>query len=224
VIRYGLDAPRVVLALAAGGVVALALAPAVTPYLVVTGAALLATAAAMIYTSAVGKLGARDQLLDLVDLVGGEQLLDVGCGRGLLLVGAAQRLPQGRAVGVDVWRSRDQAGTSERAARANARAEGVEDRIQLVTADARELPFADASFDVVVSSLTLHNLRGAADRARAVEEIVRVLRPGGRVGILDIARTREYAETLQRAGLEARRIRVVLPVFPPARLVVARRP
>lgn len=223
-IRYGLDAPRVVLALAAGGVVALALAPAVTPYLVVTGAALLATAAAMIYTSAVGKLGARDQLLDLVDLVGGEQLLDVGCGRGLLLVGAAQRLPQGRAVGVDVWRSRDQAGTSERAARANARAEGVEDRIQLVTADARELPFADASFDVVVSSLTLHNLRGAADRARAVEEIVRVLRPGGRVGILDIARTREYAETLQRAGLEARRIRVVLPVFPPARLVVARRP
>jgi len=197
---------------------------AVTPYLLVTGAALLAAAAAMLFTSAAGKLGVREELLDLMELGGDEHVLDVGCGRGLLLVGAAKRLPRGRAVGVDLWRARDQAGTSEEAARSNARAEGVEDRIELVTADARELPFPDASFDAVVTSLTLHNIRGASGRARAVDEIVRVLRPRGRVGILDIARTREYVQTLERAGLEARRVRVALPVFPPARLVLARKP
>jgi cyclopropane fatty-acyl-phospholipid synthase-like methyltransferase len=57
----------------------------------------------MIWSSRYGKLRARDRLLDGLGLTGQEHLLDVGCGRGLLLIGAARRLPNGRAVGVDLW-------------------------------------------------------------------------------------------------------------------------
>ena len=64
----------------------------------------------------------------------------------------------------------------------------------------RALPFADATFDIVVSSLAIHNIRSNADRARAVEEVWRVLKPGGRLAIADIRATARYAETLRTLG------------------------
>src|SRR5438270_621724 len=54
------------------------------------------------------------ELLDRLDLRGDERLLDVGCGRGAVLLMAARRLPRGRAVGVDVWSARDQRATPSR--------------------------------------------------------------------------------------------------------------
>ncbi len=73
---------------------------------------------------------------------------------------AAQRLPRGRAVGVDVWSTKDQSGNAEQVTRQNAELEGVADRVELHTADMRKLPFDDGSFDVVVSSLAIHNVPG----------------------------------------------------------------
>ena len=64
----------------------------------------------------------------------------------------------------------------------------------------RALPFPDASFDVVVSSLAIHNIRSNADRAQAVAEAWRVLRPGGRLAIADIRATARYARTLNELG------------------------
>jgi arsenite methyltransferase len=77
----------------------------------------------------------------------------------------------------------------------------VADRVQICDGDARRLPFADAVFDVVVSSLALHNIYVEDERAQAVSEIARVLRPGGRVMIWDIQHTGQYARVLQEAGL-----------------------
>ena len=57
--------------------------------------------------------------------------------------------------------------------------------MELVDADARDLPFATASFDVVVSSLAISNVAEAGGRAQALREAVRVLRPGGRLRIVD---------------------------------------
>ncbi len=178
----------------------------------------------MVLSSRVGKLKARDRLLDGLHLTGDEQVLDVGCGHGLLLIGAALRVPRGRAVGVDLWSQTDQQGNSAAAARINASAEGVAERVAVQDGDMRNLPFPDASFDVVVSSLAIHNLSSRDDRRRAIGEIVRVLRPGGRVAMLDIAHVGQYAADLRAAGLADARAGGWTPwIFPPARLVSGRK-
>jgi ubiquinone/menaquinone biosynthesis C-methylase UbiE len=112
---------------------------------------------------------------------------------------AARRLPGGRAVGADLWRRRDQSGNSRAAAERNAVAEGVSERVDIVDADARDLPFPFASFDVVVSSLTIHNIPVAQGRGLALQEAMRVLRPGGRMRIVDEGAD-QYAVVLKDAG------------------------
>jgi arsenite methyltransferase len=173
--------------------------PAVAALAAVGGAAVAGSAASYFYSTGPGKRAIWAQLLDELDLRGDEHVLDVGCGRGAVLILAARRVPAGRAVGVDVWRRRDQSGNSRSATERNAVAEGVADRVELVDADARNLPFAAASFDVVVSSLAISNIRGADGRAQALREAVRVLRPGGRLRIADDGADR-YAAVLRDAG------------------------
>src|SRR5262249_40568224 len=127
--------------------------------------------------------------------------LDMGCGRGAVLLMAAQHLTTGRAVGVDLWRSVDQSGNSAEATRRNAIAEGVADRVELHTGDMMALPFEDNSFDAVVSRLAMHNMSGRAGREEAVGEAVRVLRSGGRLLIADIRGTRQHQAQLARMGM-----------------------
>jgi SAM-dependent methyltransferase len=165
------------------------------------GLACLAMATWMIWSSRIGKVRERERLLDTLTWSGGERVLDVGCGRGLMLVGAAKRLCTGRAVGIDLWRAQDLDGNSPAAARANAEAEGVRDRITLETADMRALPFANGSFDVVLSQAAVHNLADASARRQALDEIARVLRAHGTVVLADIRHLDEYAAVLRQRGL-----------------------
>ena len=141
------------------------------------------------------------ELLDRLKLRGDERILDLGCGRGAVLLMAAQHLTTGRAVGVDLWRRVDQSGNSAEATRRNAIAEGVADRVELHTGDMTALPFEDNSFDVVVSSLAIHNISGRAGREKAIGEAVRVLRPGGRLLIADVRATRQHQAQLARLGM-----------------------
>src|SRR5438477_10826041 len=148
-----------------------------------------ANATSFFYTTRRGKFIEWERILDGLSLGGGEQVLDMGCGRGAVLMAVARRLTTGRAIGVDIWSMRDQSGNPSDVTVRNAALESVSDRVEIETADMRALPFADASFDVVVSSLAIHNLRSAADRALAVGEGFRVLKPGGRLIIADIRST-----------------------------------
>jgi arsenite methyltransferase len=173
--------------------------PALASLAGVGGAAVAGSAASYLYSTGPGKRAIWAELLAELGLRGDEHVLDVGCGRGAVLMLAARRVPAGRAVGVDVWRRRDQSGNSRTAAEHNAVAEGVRDRVELVDGDARDLPFGSASFDVVVSSLAISNIRDAGGRAQALREAVRVLRPGGRLRIVDEGADR-YAAVLQEAG------------------------
>lgn len=157
-------------------------------------------AASFFYTTRFGKFRVWEEILDGLGLAGSEHVLDMGCGRGAVLNAVARRLTTGKATGVDLWRSIDQSGNSADATMANARIEGVADRITLETGDMRKLPFADASFDVIVSSLAIHNIPARADRANAVKEAMRVLKPGGRIVIADIRTTALYAQTLESLG------------------------
>src|SRR5262245_17334223 len=156
----------------------------------------------MIASSKYGKVREREAYLDRLQWRGDERVLDVGCGRGLFLVGAAKRLTTGRAVGIDIWQAADLSGNEPAATLKNAMSEGVADRVEVQTADARKLPFDDASFDVVLSSAALHNIYNAGQRQTAVREIARVLKVGGRVLIVDVRHTHDYAKTLSDAGFD----------------------
>lgn len=153
-----------------------------------------------LYTTRVGKFQVWARVLGGLRLRGDEQVLDLGCGRGAQLLAAAKLVPRGRAVGIDLWRA-DQTSNSPDATRRNAEREGVADRIDLHTGDITRLPFADSTFDLVISSLVLHNIPSAAGRRAAIDEAVRVLRPGGRLAIADLQATSRHRERLHELGL-----------------------
>ncbi len=91
----------------------------------------------------------------------------------------------------------------------NASLEGVSHRVHIETAGMRALPFPDATFDLVVSSLAIHNIRSNAERNRAVSEGFRVLKPAGRMVIADIRATAVYEDALRTLGasnVERRRL------------------
>ena len=212
-IHYGLDAPklvrrftiRAILFVACGVVLYVAnlnegprLAAPLASVLCAIGLLFAIVAAVMVLSSRVAKPKIRDRILDSIPWRGDEHVLDVGCGRGLFLIGAAKRLKTGKATGVDIWQSEDLSGNSAEATQANGKAEEVAGRIKIETADARKLPFAASSFDVVLSSLALHNIPSSQERTKALNEIARVLKPGGYLAIFDIFHTSEYAKTFRQ--------------------------
>lgn len=212
---YGIDAPGVVRNFALLGVVLTAVAflfwsfrDSFAPWSYALanmtfwpGLAFLLTAVVMLYGSKVGKLRVRDRLVNGLQLQGNERMLDIGCGRGLMLLGMAKRLTTGRAVGIDLWQSQDQTGNAITTTEENARRENVAERVELHTGDMRQLPFADASFDIIVSSWAIHNIYDATGRQQALREIVRVLKPGGRFALIDIGHTKEYQRVLRELGM-----------------------
>ena len=160
----------------------------------------LANAASFFYTTRRGKFHVWNQILDKLQLRGDERILDMGCGRGAVLIAVGKRLKTGRVTGVDLWSTYDQSGNSRDMTLQNASIEGVLDRVSIETGDMRALPFPDGAFDVVVSSLAIHNIKIDADRAQAVAEGWRVLKPGGRLAIADIRATALYVRTLGTLG------------------------
>ena len=161
----------------------------------------------MIWTSKFGKIKAREELLRHIAWTGTENVLDVGCGRGLMVIGAARRLTTGNAVGIDIWQAEDLSGNRPESVLENAAHEGVEGRIGICTADMRRLPFPENTFDVILSSEAIHNIPSPAGRSEAIIEIARVLRPGGQALIQDIRNQGEYRATL--AAHDCQDIRMV---------------
>lgn len=171
------------------------------------------------------KMKLRDKLVAELNLTGTEQVLDVGCGRGLLLLGIAKKLTTGRAVGADIWQTVDQSGNAITTTEQNARLEGVQDKVELHTANMEELPFADNRFDVIVSSWAIHNIYNEAGRRKAISEIARVLKPGGRLRILDISHTGDYVKYLRELGFtDVKRSGPNFLFMVPTRMVSATKP
>lgn len=202
--RYGVDAAPLPATVGAVGVACLLAAVRQRRARVAwaaAGAVLLANTGVYLHTTLRGKLRVWGRELDRLSLSGDEHLLDMGCGRGAVLIAAATRLPGGRAVGVDLW-SKDQSGNSPDSTLANAAAAGVADRVEVHTADMARLPFSDGTFDVVTSAMAIHNIPTYEDRCHAVDEALRVLRPGGQLLIADPwPMARKYARHLNRGTL-----------------------
>ena len=173
------------------------------------GVYFLLSAVGMVSYSKGGKLRIRDEILAAIPWRGDEKVIDVGCGRGLLLIGAARRLTTGKAIGVDRWVAGALTGNRPEAVLDNARLEGVLDRVEVKEGDVRQLPFGDDTFDVAVSNFVLHEVNNRAEREQMLREIVRVLRPGGRLALVDFIFTAECVRFLQELGVaDAKRTRV----------------
>ena len=205
---YGYDAPYALLAftaLGAASVVAAILSrwrqnSHQAAILGFYAAFFLANAASFLYTTRRGKFRVWSEIIDALHLSGNERVLDMGCGRGAVLTAVARRLQTGRVTGIDLWSTHDQSGNASKVTLRNASLEGVADRVDIQTGDMRALPFPDGTFDVVVSSLAIHNIPSTDGRAQAVTEAWRVLKGGGRLAIADIRATARYAETLRTLG------------------------
>ena len=148
----------------------------------------------------------RRRLLDQADLRPGQRVLEIGCGTGDLLLAAKRAQPAAVVVGLDP----DLAALAR--AHRKARRRGL--TVQLDRGHAEELPYADDSVDVVLSSFMLHHVP-ADEREPAMREVLRVLRPGGALHLVDVGGsggsghrhrfTREHAvddvlHLLRRAG------------------------
>ena len=154
---YGYDAPYALVGFTIAAIVAGAGATVVwwhtgrllTPP-VVAAIFFCANAASFLYTTRRGKFEEWTRILDGLALRGDERVLDMGCGRGAVLTAVARRLRTGRVIGINLWLTRDQSGNASHVTLRNAALEGVADRVAIETGDMRALPFADASFDLIV--------------------------------------------------------------------------
>jgi len=109
----------------------------------------------------------------------GGKLVDVGCGPGYLIAVIAKSLPHLDIIGVDIAEEMLQAATD------NLSSSGLRERVKFQRGDVRELPFEDNAVDFVVSSLSLHHW---SEPEPALQEIRRVLKPGGQFLIFDLRR------------------------------------
>jgi ubiquinone/menaquinone biosynthesis C-methylase UbiE len=161
------------------------------------------TLATYLHATRRGKFEVWADVLKELPLRGDERVLDMGCGRGAVMGMVAKLVPHGHVVGLDLW-TLDQSDNRPEVTQRNMAAEGVADHCELKTGDMLSMPFPDDSFDLVVSSIAIHNvdehnIRDHRGRLQAVDEAVRVLKPGGQLVIADFwAGT--YARHLREQG------------------------
>ncbi|MGP8066169.1 MAG: class I SAM-dependent methyltransferase [Acidimicrobiales bacterium] len=168
------------------------------------GVALFSTVVIYLHTTRRGKFVVWADLLNAAQLEGNERVLDMGCGRGAIMAMVAKLTSSGRVVGLDRWTA-DQSGNHPKATLRNLDAERVRAKCELVTGDMTALPFRDNSFDVVVSSVAIHNIDRhhpqSKRRLHALDEAVRVLKSGGRLYVADLAGTLSYVGRLLDLGM-----------------------
>lgn len=139
-----------------------------------------------------GKAGAlRQTSIELARLVSGERVLEIGCGTGELALLAESLVGRsGRVVGIDA--------ASEMIEVARLKASRKNVAVEFFIQPVEDMAFADGSFDVVFSSLMMHHLPDTL-KEQALSEVRRVLRPGGRLVIIDIRRPTTAAGRLMNS-------------------------
>ena len=212
-INYGIDAPHVIRNLVMASVIGFLL-PIFLPVInigrvrfdtsgfIPMGIACGLMAVWMILYSVYGKRLHRDRILNMFDWKGTEKVLDVGTGRGLMVIGAAKRLTTGKATGIDIWNIEDLTKNTMDNTLTNAALESVQDKVEIINDNAVHMRFPDQTFDVVISNLCLHNIYNPEDRKKACAEIGRVLKEGGTAILSDFRHMKEYQANFNQDGFQ----------------------
>ncbi|MBN1330932.1 MAG: class I SAM-dependent methyltransferase [Candidatus Heimdallarchaeota archaeon] len=129
----------------------------------------------------------HNQLIKKLLWDGHGKCLEIGCGSASIAIKLAKKIPTASIVASDYW-GKTPFEYNEKQCQANARIEGVADKIEFQFADATCLPFEDESFDAVISNLTFHEVRrfSGKDRYKLLLEALRVLKKGGYFAFQDV--------------------------------------
>ncbi|MGB3947934.1 MAG: class I SAM-dependent methyltransferase [Bacteroidia bacterium] len=233
-INYGVDAPKVIRSLFLIGIFLLCcslfldenLFPPLSNILskssLFPGITFTITGTLMILYAKFGKFKHRDRILNLHNWKGNEQVLDVGTGLGLLMIGAAKKLTTGKSFGIDIFNTYDLSNNSIEQTKINVELESVESKVEILKESILETSFKDNSFDVIVSNLCLHNLYKKEERKKGCIEIHRILKTNGKAIISDFKNTKDYIDTFKELGMEVKDEGIYFfDTFPPLRIIVA---
>lgn len=233
-INYGIDAPKVIRNLIVIGLLLLLcflflpddLFPPVSTILkqssFAPGLCLTITGFLMIAYAKFGKFKHRDRILNLINWKGNENVLDIGTGLGLLMIGAAKKLTTGKSFGIDIFNTYDLSANSIEQTKINAELENVLQKVEILKENILSTTFKDNSFDIIISNLCLHNLYKVEERKQACTEIYRILKPNGKVIISDFKKTSEYKATFEQLGMTVKKEGTYFfDTFPPLTIIVA---
>ena len=233
--KYGIDAPGVIRNLIVIGVAICCIViffPLVkigsveidTRGLLWSGGGCIFGGLLMLSYSLYGKFKHRDRMLNYVTWKGNEQVLDVGTGKGLLMIGAAKRLTTGKSIGIDIWNEEDLSGNNIQNALNNAEIEGVSDKVEIKNENVMDMSFADNTFDVILTNMCIHNIYNVEGRKIACEEIGRVLKTGGTAIVSDWRHVKEYNRNFKELGLQTQLLPAqYLTTFPAITTVIVKK-
>lgn len=231
-LSYGIDAPKVIRNLFLAGAFLFILPfifPSITlgkvsidiSWFIWPGINFMIGGMLMIIYAFIGKYFHRDRMLDLIDWRGDEQVLDIGTGKGLMMIGAAKKLTTGFSTGIDIWNAEDLSGNNLESALNNAKLEGVGDKIVIKNENAMDMSFTNDFFDIILTNLCLHNIYDKAGRHTACLEIARVLKAGGTAIISDFRHVKEYKENFDILGFDTKLLAPnFFTTFPPLQILI----
>lgn len=229
---YGIDAPKVIRNLFLAGACLFILSfifPSITlgkvsidiSWFIWPGINFMIGGMLMIIYAFIGKYFHRDRMLDLIDWRGDEQVLDIGTGKGLMMIGAAKKLTTGFSTGIDIWNVEDLSGNNLASAINNAKLEGVGNKIVIKNENAMDMSFSNDFFDIILTNLCLHNIYDKAGRHTACLEIARVLKTGGTAIISDFRHVKEYKENFDILGFDTKLLAPnFFTTFPPLQILI----
>jgi len=241
-VSYGIDSPAVILKFGLGAALSVVLGIVLyfavpnnhglqTALLVVfllTAGVCVCIIVGMYWSSIFGKFQLREKLLAQLSLSGDEKIIDIGCGRGFLLIALAKRLTsdKGRAFGVDIFDKWSQTENKPANTIKNSEMEGVGQLCEVLVGDIGvRIPLEDRMFDVVVSSLVFH-LLPRHQLPVSIGEVRRLIKPSGSIMFINVFWVTERVESLlvnegfedvTNAGLN-------FSVFPPVKITFAKAP